>query len=321
MTSVVDTEPGRVGPGHKLALSLMPRSLEHALSALHGVRERVQLAEVRVDRWSRAEVVLLVQRSPLPLIVTCRPPREGGSFEGPESERLALLHAAAVAGAAYVDVEWDSSARLLLPEGSLTRRIVSRHFAHMPESLLAHEAELRPGADVVKLVGRAAGPLDLWPIFELLAAASGPVIALAMGDAGEITRVLAPTFERCFVTYGALSAEQVTAPGQLPLDELLDAYHLTGVDAATAVHLHVCRDRAEARAWRDQNRRGERQLHVGWVLPEGLNQALSEAARSRPSTWRLSPPGVPRGRRRGERQCEQREISSDTSAPRWITEG
>ncbi|MHC4949357.1 MAG: type I 3-dehydroquinate dehydratase, partial [Planctomycetota bacterium] len=61
-----------------------------------------QLVEWRVDLLPGEEGAAeaagrLVRESPVPCIVTCRPRSEGGSWDGDEAPRLALL--AAVAGA------------------------------------------------------------------------------------------------------------------------------------------------------------------------------------------------------------------------------
>ncbi len=49
----------------------------------------------------------LLRGRPLPVIITCRPKRQGGLYAGDESRRLALLQEALDLGAEYVDVECD----------------------------------------------------------------------------------------------------------------------------------------------------------------------------------------------------------------------
>jgi 3-dehydroquinate dehydratase type I len=53
------------------------------------------------------EVRALLAEAPLETIATCRPVRQGGRFGGDESARLAILRAAAEAGADFVDIERD----------------------------------------------------------------------------------------------------------------------------------------------------------------------------------------------------------------------
>ncbi len=55
-----------------------------------------------------------------------------------------------------------------------------------------------------------------------------------MGEAGVLTRVLAPAFG-AFLTYGSLDAAQATAPGQIDASELRDVYRVGELNAETLV--------------------------------------------------------------------------------------
>ena len=63
---------------------------------------------------------------------------------------------------------------------------------------------------------------------------AGPVIALAMGERGVASRILAPKFGS-HLTFGALSSEKASAPGQPLLSELKHLYGLPQQSAATKV--------------------------------------------------------------------------------------
>jgi 3-dehydroquinate dehydratase len=60
------------------------------------------------------------------VIVAVHGPENGGAFEGDLDERFAILHAAAEAGAAFVDIDWSLSLELGEVAGKC-HRIVSRH--------------------------------------------------------------------------------------------------------------------------------------------------------------------------------------------------
>src|SRR5829696_4903173 len=60
------------------------------------------------------------------------------------------------------------------------------------------------------------------------------IIAVSMGAAGVLTRVLAPAFG-AFLTYGSLDAEQPTAPGQIEARELRRLYRVRELGEKTAV--------------------------------------------------------------------------------------
>jgi 3-dehydroquinate dehydratase type I len=225
---------------NKVAASLAPPDTPSCLAELQRLAPQFGLAEVRLDLMASFDVEKLVAGSPVPLVLTCRPERERGGFAGPEAERLAVLRAACEAGAAYIDVELDSLDAVSGWSGSPTRIIASQHwYDTMPSGLHDTYVQLRDRCDVVKLVGTANEPADVLPVLELLATATTPVIAMAMGAAGACTRILAPAFPHTVLTYGSAAAVGQTAPGQLTVDELTGRYGLGAVGPATAVYLHI----------------------------------------------------------------------------------
>jgi len=228
-------------PVNRVAASLAAEDAEACLRELDRLAPLIGLAEVRLDLMRGFDIARLVAKSPVPLVLTCRPEREGGGFTGPESERAGILRAAWESGCAYIDVEADS---LDLVSGwgsdSPTQVIASRHwFDRMPSDLLGPYRELRDRCAVVKLVGTARSAADVLPVLELLRDASTPVIGMAMGGPGTCTRILAPAFPRALLTYGAAAA--ATAPGQITVEEMTDRYALHLVTPATRVYLHVTR--------------------------------------------------------------------------------
>ena len=90
---------------------------------------------------------------------------------------------------------------------------------------------------MVKIATTARRVADARRALDLLALgreAGVPTIALAMGEAGLLTRVLAPKFGG-FLTFGALSKGRESAPGQPTVGELRDMYRLPSQTAATRV--------------------------------------------------------------------------------------
>jgi 3-dehydroquinate dehydratase/shikimate dehydrogenase len=254
---------------NKIAVSLAPRDTEAGLATLRELAPAISMAEIRLDLMASFDLRRLIAEAPCRLIITCRPPREGGRFSGSEAERLAILRQAMDLGCAYVDSEWDSVAALAGRGRGATKLIVSRHWNdQMPATLWPTYLELRDEADVVKLVGLARRPADMLPVFDLLNRASSPVIGLAMGEAGRLTRLLAPCFPQCLLTYAAPTAEAITAPGQLSVQEMTSIYHIQHLTPETAIHLHLCATEAAAAAIRERNAAampGER-VHVPLVV-------------------------------------------------------
>ena len=72
---------------------------------------------------------------------------------------------------------------------------------------------------MVKIATTARDVSDARRVLALLEGRQGPTIALAMGERGVATRILAPKFGG-FLTFGALSPERQSAPGQPTIAEL-----------------------------------------------------------------------------------------------------
>lgn len=250
----------------RLAVSLALPDTERALATLNELASVIGLAEIRLDLMDSYDLPRLIAEAPCPLIITCRPPREGGRFAGSEAERLAILAQAMELGCAYVDVEWDS-VTAIERRGTYTQVMASRHWYNaMPATLWTAYQELAPHVDVIKLVGMATTPADVLPVFELLHRAALPVVGIAMGEAGRISRVLAPCFPACLLTYGAATAATITAPGQISIQEMVERYHLHRAGPQTAVHVHLCADAAAAGLTIRQNTATDSTLHVPWIV-------------------------------------------------------
>jgi 3-dehydroquinate dehydratase/shikimate dehydrogenase len=243
---------------NKIAASLALPDTQACLAALHTLAASISMAEIRLDLMASFDLARLVAEAPCPLIITCRPPREGGAFSGNEEERLDILAQAMDLGCAYIDIEWDSIAALAARarRRTKTKLIASRHwYARMPDDLWPTYETLRAQADIVKLVGLAERPTDTLPIFRFLQRATTPVIGLAMGQAGQLTRLLAPCFPQSLLTYAASGAAAVTAPGQLSARAMIEDYHINALTPEAAVHLHLCATETAVQAIIEKNRR------------------------------------------------------------------
>ena len=62
-----------------------------------------------------------------------------------------------------------------------------------------------------------------------------PTIAIAMGEAGILTRVLALRAAQCFLTYAMLGQDSATAPGQLTAREMRETYRVERLRPTTRV--------------------------------------------------------------------------------------
>jgi 3-dehydroquinate dehydratase/shikimate dehydrogenase len=192
--------------------------------------------ELRLDFLAKApDFHRLLDDKPCPMVATVRRPIDGGRWSGPEEARRMLLRQAVVAGFDWVDLETDVADAI--PRFGKVRRIVSYH--HMRETPAdlekIHERMCRQDADVVKLAVRAHQPGDSLRVLALMKDPPKPTLAIAMGDMGFCTRILARKYGAPF-TYAAFNKERGIAPGMPSLSELRQIYHYDRIDANTQVY-------------------------------------------------------------------------------------
>lgn len=204
---------------------------EAALAAEMGA----DIIELRADTLTQP--ITLPELS-IPFIVTCRPTWEGGESELSDQQRLDLI-AAMSESAAYIDVELKTYERR--PDVAdlahyPNRLIVSSHdFKGRPRlgSMMVSMAERR--ANVHKIAWMARSIRDNIEAFELIQKPLRPTIALCMGDAGLISRVLAKKFG-AFLTFASLRDESATAPGQVTIADMKRLYRWDALNAKTKVY-------------------------------------------------------------------------------------
>ncbi|MCS7221552.1 MAG: type I 3-dehydroquinate dehydratase [Anaerolineae bacterium] len=227
-------------PKPLIAVALGVADTDEARRALERVAQIADLAEIRLDLMRSYDLPRLLRDRPCPVIITHRPRREGGRFDGDERQRVRPLLDAISLGAEHVDIEWDSIHLLAGTDRGRTRIIVSRHdFERTPEDLPHQYQALAAGGDVVKLVGMARRVTDLRPVIQVLRTADRPTIAIGMGEAGLASRVLALRYPSCYLTYAALEDGAVTAPGQVTLRDLREIYHAHEINANTVAFGHL----------------------------------------------------------------------------------
>lgn len=204
------------------------------------------LAELRLDLLYPTELPnwhQIVQKTHLPLIVTNRPVWEGGKSTADERERLALLIEAVDMGVAYIDVELKAAQTFweLQRESTMrrTKLILSYHDFERPLSRLQVDetvAQMREkGAHIAKIAMTATSALDNCTVFSALLNTSMPTILLAMGELGRPSRVLGGRFG-AYLTFASVKEGEESAPGQVDLDTLLNAYRFAHIGRHTRLY-------------------------------------------------------------------------------------
>lgn len=249
-----------------LAVSLTCHEPPLAEQVDAAVRAGAQLIELRVDRIGDDAAVEALLKRPhaVPFIVTVRSEKEGGTWDGNEADRIAVLERLGRHWPGFVDVEfaaWRCSASLRERIGTLctlvgsdegerasvagdagqtdkNELILSYHDTHgTPEELgeVFDQLQASP-AGVVKAAFTAADALDSCRVLAQLnrRGAQRPMIALAMGEAGLLTRVLARKFG-AMLTFAAAEPGAESAPGQPTIGELRETYRWDAISRSTRV--------------------------------------------------------------------------------------
>ena len=162
-------------------------------------------------------------------ILTCMPCWEGGKFNGAESTRISMMSSISKFFD-YITIELrccDLSlfVRSARKQNPCIKVILSYHdFESTPELntiLNIIKLEKKHGADIAKI---AFTPCDLEDVLRVMEAlvkgrAGIPVIAISMGDAGKISRVIAPVFGS-YLTFASLGEGRESAPGQMSIADV-----------------------------------------------------------------------------------------------------
>eukprot|EP01083_Nonionella_stella_P024209 66917_1 len=219
-------------------LSLTYVDLQECIPVIDEISRGVDALEVRVDLLKdisissiKEQLSLLRRASPLPLVFTVRSRAQGGGFNGDERELFGLLRIGVRLGCEFVDMEccWGEDAQQALLDNRGRSKIIGS--LHFPGENGGSVDELKQlfvkcsknnRADVAKLVTTATHTDDAIRIITAAHALRGDpefrpgLIALAMGEAGKLSRVFNQTMTP--VTHPLLPSS--AAPGQLSVESL-----------------------------------------------------------------------------------------------------
>ena len=237
-----------------------PLDVPHAIDrAADSVDQGARMIEWRLDALAEhpeglPAMLELLEKSPAPCIATIRAEDEGGTWDGDEQTRISMLEAMGTSEhpPAYFDLElaaWQRSAnlrqkvRLAIDHESQVRDISARlvlsshDFGGRPANLLSRVADMieSDACAVGKIVFTARSVRDNLEMFDLLKERQKPMIALCMGEFGELSRILAPKFGG-FLTFAASETGGATAPGQLTVRQLRERYRFDRIGSSTRVY-------------------------------------------------------------------------------------
>ncbi|HSP62665.1 MAG TPA: type I 3-dehydroquinate dehydratase, partial [Pyrinomonadaceae bacterium] len=234
----------------KICVPVCVQRASELSQAIVRATEVADIIELRLDCLLEAELdsarsVLnsLIGKVEAPIILTMRSGEQGGRALLSLEQRSQLWSSiGATTDTCLRDFELDlvqHYQRRADGRADWSRVICSHHdFVGVSSDLeQIYESMAATGAHILKIAVQANDATDCLPVFRLLERAQREgreMIAIAMGPAGIMTRILGPS-RGSFLTYGALDDESATAPGQLTAKELREVYRIERIDQQTGI--------------------------------------------------------------------------------------
>ena len=216
----------------QLCITVIGRTAQDIRQARIAAEPDADLVELRLDSMERPDAAAALEGRKKPAIVTCRPLREGGMFDGAEEDRLRVLADAHAHGAEFIDLEWDAVSAPVMQTRGGRGVIVSRHvFDCTPRNAASMMDYLRgQGAEVAKLAAMTERIADLRTLLQAVRPGKSSVL-IGMGAGGAATRVLASRYGSRW-TY----AGDAIAPGQMTASRLIDEFRFRRIRPDAAIY-------------------------------------------------------------------------------------
>jgi 3-dehydroquinate dehydratase/shikimate dehydrogenase len=232
----------------RVCLALSGDTAEEMLDVAESMARENPFVEFRLDYLKQPLLALpkihrfLETHQYVIAVATCRRADNGGKFKGSLAAEMEVLTKALAGGCQLVDLEFQSASKAK-PEAVARLRsrgglIVSFHDFRATRNLEdTIEKMLKVPADFYKVVSTATTLSDNVAMMKFVRTESDKhaMIGLCMGEQGIISRVLGVRAGSVF-TFGAISADLKTAPGQVSARDLRSIYRIEQVDAATRIY-------------------------------------------------------------------------------------
>ena len=172
----------------------------------------------------------------LPVVLTCRPERQGGFFPGTEEERISVLRTAIDSGVSWVDLEADIDSKtrtelLQIAKGN-TRVISSTHFSEEPDSaseIINDIEDMVDSGDILKVCYNTSGRNSGLKLFEaawLLRESEHNIAIMGMGIGGDWTRIHGPLLNQELVYSTMETGSHLSSQGRINASDLLIAWEM-----------------------------------------------------------------------------------------------
>ena len=232
----------------KVCLALNAETSEALLEMAESMVRDNPFVEFRLDYLKQPATALpklrrfLETHQYVTAIGTCRRVDNGGKFRGSLASQLDILAKANACGCQFLDLELESAIKAK-PEAVARLRSKAGLIVSFHDFRGTHNLEKTLGkmlaipADFYKVVSTATSLSDNVAMMKFLQTEGEKhaLVGLCMGEQGIISRVLSVRAGSLF-TFGAVSDDLKTAPGQVSAQKLRSIYRIEQVDAATRVY-------------------------------------------------------------------------------------
>jgi 3-dehydroquinate dehydratase/shikimate dehydrogenase len=234
----------------KICVPVCVRHLKDLPDAIDDAVIRGDIVELRADCLSLSELEaarlqICSRVHERPIVFTLRSEEQGGQTANDfETRRRFWSTFRGLPSDWFADLELELVDEFAAGQSGGTlpdwRQVICSHhdFNHVPENLdQIFERLAATPAGIIKIAVQAHDAVDCLPVFALLDRSrqtGRQMIAIAMGPAGLMTRVLGPA-RGSFLTYGSREEGKGTAPGQVPATDLRHLYRIDKIDRDTEI--------------------------------------------------------------------------------------
>lgn len=223
-----------------LCISLTERLTVDLIDRMSDLSGLADMFEIRGDLVTDIDLLTVLRVRTKPLVFTARAASEGGKMKDDDPKRRALLHEAVRRGYDYVDIEYRSGFFDIMTEKAGKGLIVSFHdMTGTPQDLeTLYDGMCKTGADVVKIAVSPRSMTDVGRLMELArrhAGSSPPLIAIALGPLGAVSRIVGPKYGAPFVFASAGKGHEAAA-GQIPAEEMDTVYNVKSIGPQTKIY-------------------------------------------------------------------------------------
>jgi 3-dehydroquinate dehydratase/shikimate dehydrogenase len=218
-----------------ICISIAQESRRLALVDIYNAAPQCDLMEIRLDFFERAaDLNELLADKRKPVILSCRRKQDGGNWDGPEEERLAVLRQCILnKHADYVEIEEDVADHIKLVPGGAKRVISFTSLEKTPTDIADIYARCQnKSPDVIKLTTLARTPEEAWPLVQIQGKAPVPTVVVGLGKSGIMLTVLGRKINAPW-TYAALEKGMEAYPDQPTVSDLREVYRYDSIGKGT----------------------------------------------------------------------------------------